>query len=394
MLETSALPEPSAAAAVVSAELGASIAQAIGDAGGHIGFDEYMRRALYEPGLGYYVGGTIKFGKDGDFVTGPELSPLFGACIARSIREVLRHVGAGSVLEFGAGSGALAASVLSTLAASDELPRTYTIIELSPDLRDRQRETIAARAPDCVDRVTWVQGVPEEPMDGVVIANEIIDALPVRCFKLLAGDVLERCVGITHDRFDWIETAAPAAFVEHVRARFGEDFVGEGSGYRSEINVGVEPWIADLGRFLRRGAALIVDYGYPEREYYHPDRSAGTLMCHYRQRAHDNPFSYPGLQDITASVDFTHVAEAAYDCGFRVAGFTEQSSFLLGTGLLDDVAALSESGDEAHRQRLAYETKVLTLPTEMGARFKFLGLTKDYERPLGGFQIRDDRHRL
>lgn len=393
MLDATALPEPSADAAAVSAALSQVITGAIAQAGGSIGFDDYMRMALYEPGLGYYLAGAVKFGAAGDFVTAPEMSPLFGACIARAGRDILDATG-GSVLEFGAGSGALAASVLNALGAADCLPQAYTIVELSPDLRERQHATIAQRAPAALDRVRWINTLPKSPVDGLVIANEILDAFPVRVFALEAGRIVERRVGTGEQKFEWVD-APPDDALEHiVRARLAPDIFTQGGVYVSGINTGIDPWIGDLARVLRRGVALLVDYGYPRTEYYHASRSAGTLQCHYRHRVHDDPFFLPGLQDLTASVDFTHVAEAADTNGLRVAGFAEQVNFLLATGLLDEVTALSQGAEEAYRQRLAFETKVLTLPGEMGSRFKFIALARDYAQPVAGFNLRDDRHRL
>lgn len=393
MLDTTALPAPSADAAAVSAALSDVIAQAIADAGGSLGFDEYMRMALYEPGLGYYLAGAVKFGAAGDFVTAPEISSMFGACIARAGREILAATG-GNVLEFGAGSGALAASVLNALAAADCLPQTYTIIELSPDLRERQHATIAQTCPAALARVRWINTLPDTPFDGLVIANEILDAFPVRLFALGAGAIAERRVRTGARAFEWVEAPADAAFERAVRERLDAAAFAREDVYVSEINTGIEPWIGDLARVLRRGVALLVDYGYPRTEYYHASRSAGTLQCHYRHRVHDDPFFLPGLQDLTASVDFTHVAEVADANGFHIAGFTEQGRFLLANGLLDELAALSLGAEEAYRQRLAFEAKVLTLPGEMGSRFKFIALARDYDQALAGFGLRDDRHRL
>lgn len=393
MLDATALPAPSADAAAVSAALSDVIAQAIANAGGSLGFDEYMRMALYEPGLGYYLAGAVKFGAAGDFVTAPEISPMFGACIARAGREILAATG-GNVLEFGAGSGALAASVLNALAATYSLPRTYTIIELSPDLRERQQATIAQRCPDALARVRWLNTLPDAPFDGLVIANEILDAFPVRVFALEAGVISERRVRTGEHAFEWTDTPADAALEHVVRERLDAEVIAGDEAYVSEINLGIEPWIRDLARVLRHGVALLVDYGYPRTEYYHASRRSGTLQCHYRHRVHDDPFFLPGLQDLTASVDFTHVAEAADASGFHIAGFAEQGNFLLANGLLDELAALSLEAEEAYRQQLAFATKVLTLPGEMGARFKFIALARDYTRAIAGFGLRDDRHRL
>jgi SAM-dependent MidA family methyltransferase len=393
MLHALELPEPSPIALVVSDELSGQIRRTIAEAGGHIGFDDYMRMALYEPGLGYYLAGAVKFGNDGDFITAPELSPLFGRCLARQCREILDMTG-GRVVEFGAGTGLLAASVLTALAGSGSLPDRYTIIELSPELRDRQRGAIEQHAAPYLDRVEWVECPPRAPMNGVVIANEILDAIPVKVFKTTAGRIYERRVQSIGDRFGWLDVPADRILEEKVRGLVAREIIECDTEYVSEFNAGIEPWIADLGRLMENAVALVIDYGFPRSEYYHPHRTSGTLMCHFRHRQHDDPFWFPGIQDITASVDFTCVAEAADAGKLGVLGFAEQSSFLLACGLLDDAGERVAGADEILRQRVAHEIKVLTLPTEMGARFKVLALGRGYNSPLRGFQLRDERHRL
>ncbi|TDJ65170.1 MAG: SAM-dependent methyltransferase [Proteobacteria bacterium] len=393
MLHPSQLPEPSASALAVSNELVERIRNVIAHAGGHIGFDDFMRMSLYEPGLGYYLAGAVKFGRDGDFITAPELSPMFGRCIARQCREVLEATG-GNVVEFGAGSGRLAASVLTALACFDSLPDRYVIIELSPELRERQRHTLGKHAAAHLDRVEWINHLPEASMNGVILANEILDAIPVKIFKTNAGRIYERRVQAMIDRFTWIDVAADGGLKDKVRGLMAQDIIASATDYVSEFNIGIVPWIADLARLMDHAVALIIDYGFPQAEYYHPLRNSGTLMCHFRHRVHDDPFWLPGIQDITASVDFTCVAEAADTSNLRVLGFTEQSSFLLSCGLLDDAERGARSADELLRQRIAHEIKILTLPTEMGARFKVMALGKDYKGSLRGFQRRDDRHRL
>ena len=392
MLHATELPEPSASALAVSSALSDCIRQAMAVTG-HIGFDDYMHMALYEPGLGYYLAGAVKFGSEGDFVTAPELSPMFGRCIARQCRDILDNTG-GRILEFGAGSGMLAAQVLVDLAAIGALPERYEIFELSPGLRERQRRTLAQRAPALCDRVEWLSQLPQLPLDGVIIANEILDALPLKCFKTVAGQIYERRVHSVDDHFSWLDVPADARLNEHVRRVLPSDIVNRASEYVSEINIGIKPWIADLARIMRNAVALIIDYGYPRSEYYHAQRSNGTLQCYFRHRKHNDPFRFPGLQDITASVDFTHVAEAVDYCDLQVLGFAEQASFLLATGLLDDAEQRSVAANDVDRLRIAQETKLLTLPTEMGASFKVFATGKGYNLPLRGFQRRDERHRL
>jgi len=393
MLEAIGLPAISESARLFSEELSDRIKSAIASAGGCIRFDEFMRIALYEPGLGYYLGGAIKFGRAGDFVTAPEISSLFGRCLAREGAGVLAQTG-GDILEFGGGSGALAAGILTELGDRGALPPHYFIVELSPELRERQHATIAAQAGAHLERVEWLDRIPSQAMNGFVIANEIIDAFPVRCFKTRAGRIHERCVGVRDGAFTWVDVAASSSFEAAVRERVEAPIIDADFDYASEINTGIEPWLADLGRLMNDAVALVIDYGYPRREYYHASRNCGTLLCHYRHRAHDDPFLFPGLQDITASVDFTEVALQAHRNALRVLGFCEQSSYLLGCGLLDDVAARSAGASDVAAARLAFETKVLTLPTEMGSRFKVLALGKAGDVELRGFHRRDDRHRL
>lgn len=393
MLQPSDLPIPDAQAQAISTRLCAHIEAMIVSSAGKIRFDRYMQSALYEPALGYYLGGAIKFGRDGDFVTAPDVSPMFGQCIARQCAEVLTLVG-GDVLEFGGGSGALAASVLPALEALGALPDRYFIVELSPYQRAVQIERIAHLAPTCRQRVHWLESLPSEPINGVLIANEIIDAFPVRRFRTRANEVFESWVERTEAGFAWADYRADAEFSGLIDDRVPPAIRAADIDYRSEINIGIEPWIRDLATTMRQGLALIIDYGHPRTDYYHSERSNGTLMCHFRHRAHADPFLYPGLQDITASVDFTDVAAQADRCGLHVAGFTEQANFLLSSGLPEIFAARSAGADDVERARLSHATKVLTLPNEMGTRFKVLALSKQYNARPSGFQLRDDRHRL
>ena len=393
MLNVQELPQPSASAQAISSQLIKHIRHAIASSDGHIGFDEYMRLALYEPGLGYYLAGAVKFGVDGDFVTAPEISPLFGHAIARQCAEVLEETG-GDVFEIGAGTGCLASHALNELAKIGAPLRQYKILELSPMLREQQRQSIGQFAPTMLERVEWITTIPGAPIDGVILANEIVDALPVKLFKTVDGVVFERRVQFLEGRFTWIDIAADEPLSDVVFARLGSDIMESGRAYVSEINVGVEPWVADLSRVMGSAVALLIDYGFVRSDYYRRERESGTLMCHFRHRKHNDPFLYPGLQDITASTDFTAVAEAADSCELQVAGFTEQTNFLLGCGLLEEVERLSQTATAKELARFAYETKVLTLPSEMGTRFKVMALAKGYNFPLRGFHRRDDRHRL
>lgn len=387
------MPVPEADALAQSAALVERIAQRIDEAGGSIGFDEYMAMTLYTPGLGYYSGGAQKFGAAGDFVTAPELSPIFSRCLARQVMDVWRRIESRRVIEFGAGSGVMAADMLLEFAGQGALPERYFIVELSGELRARQHETIAAKAPQLLDRVQWLDELPTEPLEAVVVGNEVLDAMPVQVFVIRDGAVLERRVTLDGDALAWTE--APAGEVLEAAVRHIEDERGQAlpEGYVSEVNLALPGWFASLDNVIARGAVLLIDYGYPRREYYLDERRSGTLICHYRHRAHDDVFLYPGLQDLTANVDFTAVAEAGSQAGFDVLGYTSQAFFLMGSGL-DAVFAELQGGDITQQLAAAQQVKTLTLPAEMGERFQVIALAKDIEPPLSGFALNDYRGRL
>jgi SAM-dependent MidA family methyltransferase len=366
------------------------ICETIATAGGHIGFDRFMELALYAPGLGYYSSGHHKFGEGGDFVTAPELSTLFSRCLARQCAEVLAAIPAGDILEFGAGSGIMAATILRELAALNCLPRRYAILELSSELRARQQQTIAQHAPELLARVEWLDALPEPGFCGVILANEVLDAMPVQRFCIRHDEPHELVVGWNGQGFDLLSAAPDAALFARLEA-LGQQYQLP-DGYSSEINLRGEQWIAALGELLGQGVVLLIDYGFPQSEYYHPQRSEGTLMCHYRHRAHADALILPGLQDITAHVDFTAIGEAALKAGMAVRGYTNQASFLLSLGLTD---YLAEAGGDLRAQlELANQVKRLTMPGEMGELFKVMALGKGWQAPLRGFALRDDRARL
>lgn len=386
------LPEPDTAATAHSGELVAIISDEIHVAGGSIGFDRFMQLALYHPHYGYYRTGATKIGAGGDFVTAPSVSPLFSQCLARQCAALLAALSAKEILEFGAGNGVMAADLLATLEGLGELPQRYYILELSAHLRQSQRETLRARAPHLFARVHWLDSLAEVRLSGVVLANEVLDAMPVRCFKVGAKGMLERRVGVgPSGRLEWVDAPADA----YLQTRLDQISRGLAHalpvGYCSEINVQHAAWIRSLAQQLQQAVVLIIDYGYPRREYYHPERQCGTLLCHYRHRAHDNPFFYPGLQDISANVDFSAIAEAADAAGLATLGYTSQAQFLLANGL-DQLYA--EARDTPQRLRYAQHIKRLTLPAEMGERFQVMALGKAYPHALRGFTQRDYRFRL
>jgi SAM-dependent MidA family methyltransferase len=373
-----------AVAALIRAEVAA--------AGGWLSFERFMGLALYAPGLGYYSAGSWKLGAGGDFVTAPEVSALFGRCVALQCAQVLRTTG-GEILELGAGTGSLAAAILASLDSQGALPERYAILEVSADLAARQRAHIGTLAPHLRERVVWLERLPQAPLRGVILANEVADALPFRRFALRGGMVRELGVvaGESGAALQGAEGPPDAALAEACATMFGSPVRSLPDGYTSEVNLRVGPWIATLGERLERGIGLVFDYGLPRTHYYHPQRVAGTLRCHFRQRAHDDPFINLGLQDITAWVDFTRVAEAAARGGLEVSGFATQAAFLLALGLEGMVAA---AADAVGRARLAGEARRLVMPEEMGEAFKVMALARGYDTPLQGFTLQDLRRQL
>ena len=382
------LPAPDAGARAHSGRLVERIRAEMEEAGGWLAFDRFMELALYSPGLGYYSAGSLKLGEQGDFVTAPELSPLFARCIARQCAEVLERLDGGAILEYGAGSGVMAAGVLRELDELGALPERYRIVELSADLRQRQRETLRHRVPRLAERVEWLDA-PPEGMTGVVLANEVLDAMPVHRFRAEEDGPRELGVVWRGGGFGW-EPAEPASERLAREARRLQEQHALHPGYESELGLRACDWVRDLDTVLERGVALLIDYGFPAPEFYHPQRSTGTLMCHYRHRAHGDPLVLVGLQDITAHVDFSALAEAAVDAGLEVAGFATQADFLLGNGLAD-LATVDDPREQLER---ANQVKRLVLPGEMGELFKVLAVGRQVSPPLRGFSLRDERRRL
>jgi SAM-dependent MidA family methyltransferase len=387
MQHPSALPELTPAQSAHSARLVDRIHDVIDAQAGWISFERFMEMALYEPGLGYYSAGASKLGAGGDFITAPEVSSLFSRCLATQCAQILQHVRGGAILEFGAGSGVMAADLLNELGAQGAAPERYFILEVSADLRERQQALLRERAPAHAARVEWLERLPEE-FRGVVLANEVLDALPVQRFRIRGDQVTSLGVTWQLGRLDWSETHADAELegaVRRIEANVGERMP---DGYTSEINLRLAPWIASVAAALREGVALFIDYGLPQRQYYRSARREGTLLCHFRHRFHDDPLINVGVQDIGAWVDFTAVAEAASAAGLKVAGFATQAHFLIGNGLEQLLAPIT-SNEIASRVQLARQAMLLTLPGEMGERFKVIGLTRNFEQPLRGFAVRD-----
>jgi len=385
------LPAPDAHERAHSEALAGLIRREIDAGGGAIPFSRFMELCLYTPGLGYYSAGRRKFGAGGDFVTAPEISPLFGRCLAHACAAVLTASGGGDILECGAGSGRLAVDILGELDALGRLPGRYCILERSADLRARQQDLLRARLPRLQARVVWLEQLPEHGFRGVMLANEVLDAMAVERFRWTGRGAELFHVTTVVDGFAWRSGAADPDTRAAI-ARIADECALD-AGYVSELNTSLQPWLHSLAERLACGMLLLIDYGYPRREYYHAQRSSGTLMCHYRQYAHADPFCWPGLQDITAHVDFTAVAEAAVAAGLAVCGYTTQAHFLLDCGL-DRLLQGAMNGSELEYLRVAQQAKTLILPGEMGERFQCIGLARELDIEVPGFRGVDLRHRL
>ena len=376
----SQLPPPPPEAAAHSRLLGELIASTILDEGDWIPFSRFMELALYAPGLGYYAAGARKFGAEGDFVTAPEISPLFAQCLALQAQQVLAASG-GAILELGPGSGKLAADVFEQLKALGNAPDRYLMLEVSPDLRERQQSLIAQRFPEDKERFTWIDTLPEK-MTGFVIANEVLDVVPFSLVQRRGGELYQQGVILTEAGFAWDDGPLPDG---ELRRRALAAFPPGDYDYLSEVGLAAEALVRTLAGALVKGAAVFIDYGFSEREFYHPQRSMGTLRCHYRHRFHNDPFFMPGLQDITAHVDFTAMARAAESAGAEVLGFTTQAHFLISCGL---AVLVSDKDPTATLSRLKGTSAAYRLinPAEMGELFKVLGIGKGIDAPLLGFQ--------
>jgi SAM-dependent MidA family methyltransferase len=386
----STLPNPTAEARAVSDALLENLHSRIEQAAGCLPFDAFMNAALYEPGLGYYSNGLMPFGEQGDFVTAPESGSLFGRCLARCLASVLEQLKLGVIMELGAGSGALAADLLTELHSLNALPERYYILERSAAMRSLQEGRLSEQIPALMERLEWLDSLPAQPFSGVVFGNEVADALPVKRFRWNNGRVTE--LGVCRQNQQLSVCGRRASEIEERVAQLARIGRWEGD-YRSEYCPTLPAWVNSLTDVLAQGVLLFVDYGYGRAEYYHPQRSSGTLLCHYRHRAHDNPFWLPGLQDITAFVDFTTIAEAANAAGMRLEGFTSQARFLAACGI-DELLTEASSDDTRRFLQLSNETKRLMLPGEMGERFKVIGFSRRLPGAVRGFDSHDLRSRL
>jgi len=363
--------------------------------GGVISFERYMQMALYEPGLGYYTSTLTKLGEQGDFITAPEISPLFGRCLANFCQQALAELDDGKILEFGAGSGRMAADILQELDARDALPAAYCILELSADLQHRQQQTLQATVPHLLNRVQWLSSLPEPGFIGIVLGNELLDAMPVHRFRIEDDGIKTLGVGWSENARQFILQSMPAspAIIQSVQHIMQTTGTGLPVGYESECSLAHQAWLKSVADIMEQGLMLLIDYGYGRPEYYQPQRNQGTLMCHFRHRAHDDPFQFIGCQDITAYVDFTTIAEAALECDMQLQGYSTQCGFLLENGLesmMPDPERVSQQAFMAFAQQV----KTLTLPSEMGERFKVMALSKNMSAELPGFRLQDQRGRL
>ncbi|HSD70264.1 MAG TPA: SAM-dependent methyltransferase [Woeseiaceae bacterium] len=388
----SGLPVPDPDSRAHSDLVAAYIRARIAESGGSIGFAEFMQHALYAPGLGYYSAGSRKFGVGGDFVTAPEISPLFGRVLGAQCAELLGELPQASVLELGAGSGALAVDLLAKLASLNALPRQYMILEPSAELQARQKERLAGEVPEILKRVEWLSSLPRDFV-GVVIANEVADALPVSRFVIRKGNVAELRVVARGNGFGWLEQEAEAPLRTAVGCIEQDMGARLPDGFVSEVCLAMPGWIGDLAVSVGRGFVFLFDYGMSRREYYSAGHDGGWLRCHFRHRVHDDPLILPGIQDLTAWVDFSMIADAATRNGMEVTGYLTQAHFLLGGGLQRELEQLS-----ALPVREQFETsrqvKLLTLPGEMGEHFKCIGLRKGAVTVPSVFELSDRAHTL
>lgn len=386
------LPAPTQALQAQSAELCQLIGQEIRlEPSASISFERFMELALYEPRGGYYTAGLDKFGKAGDFTTAPEISPLFARCIGRQCLQVFGWLGQADIFEIGAGTGQLVIDLLLFLEHQQSLPKSYKILEISPTLKKRQQQRLQQQIPHLFHLIEWLEAWPMCPIRGVILANEVVDALPVQQFFWTEETVQEVRVAYEKERFAYRLQPVNHALKDQL-IQLKSRYFPEVKVYQTELRAQLPAWLGKLSGTLEQGLVLMIDYGFPAQEYYHPDRAKGTLMCYYQHRAHADPLSLVGLQDITASVDFSALAQAAVQSGLQVAGFTSQAAFLLNNDLLP---LTEKCYDELSTMDVNRQVHLLTSPNEMGELIKVMGLTRNCESlPLNGFKLYDKRMRL
>lgn len=382
------LPKPNANALARSRKLITYLRDEMAKAGGSISFERYMADSLYHPTLGYYTSPDFHIGKRGDFTTAAELTPLYAQCMANTCTTIFRELTEPAILEIGAGSGQFAVDILQALHALNALPTRYFIHEISPSLRDQQAEKLKQHCPQWLDRVEWCDTLPTH-FEGVMIANEVLDALPVHCFEINGQDIYERQVTYADQAFAWTLTPPTSALKQTLN-----ELTNLPAHTQGEINLQYAGFVKTLAGCLTRGLILFADYGYGRPLLYHPARLRGTLTCFYQHHHHDNPLILTGLQDITAHVDFTRVAEAGVAAGCELAGFTTQAAFLLESGLTSHVLTAEQSLNEKEKFKLHQAVKILTLPTEMGEVIKIMGLSKGVSHRLAGMGMADRRGEL
>ena len=379
------LPEPTGDALTHTQACSAMLRDEIAKANGWLSFARFMELALYAPGLGYYAAGARKFGADGDFVTAPEISSLFGQCLGQSIGEVLQETG-GDVLELGPGSGKLAVDVLPALEQSGNLPGKYFLLEVSADLRERQQQAIANLPARLANRAVWLNQLPQDFV-GAIIANEVLDVVPVHLVTFSSGWTFERGVAVSDGNLVWQDVPAPSPVLNEPLAAIQRQYLNLAppEGYLTEVAPAVGGLVKSLAQTLKQGAMIFVDYGFRGAEFYHPSRITGTLMCHYRHFAHTDPFRFPGLQDITAHVDFTAVADAGMAAGLEMLGYTTQANFLLASGLTERLQRADPAATASYLP-LTNQVQRLVSPAEMGEFFKVIGFAKGRASPITAFQ--------
>lgn len=369
----------------------------IATAGGWIPFTRYMELALYAPGMGYYCGGAAKFGGTGDFVTAPEISPLFGKTVAQQGAQVLECMGENSnnILEFGAGSGKLALDLLLEMEKLERLPKHYFILEVSGELQNRQKELFEKLAPHLLSRVGWLEHLPAK-FEGLILANEVLDAMPVHLVVWRGTNLFERGVAWNGRALEWSDHILVNRELFKVARELSPQINSDGENvgtYVSEISLSTRRFMRSLAGILQQGAIVLIDYGFGYSEYYHSQRNRGTLMCHYRHHAHEDPFYFPGLQDITSHVDFSAIAQVATAEGLELLGYTSQAHFLINCGITEILARIpaENAGDFLP---LANQLQKLVSPAEMGELFKVIVFGKNIQQPLVGFTSGDKSRQL